>query len=55
MTDTPCTSEDREAIVRAAEQRAHYLRWIAQKLLDTDDKLIRKAAAEALVQLTEAA
>lgn len=52
MTDTKCTPQDREAIVRAAEQRAHYLQWIASKLLICDDKLIRQAAAEALMQMT---
>ena len=51
--DTPCTQADREAVIRAAEQRAHYIRWIAAKLLITPDLLIRQEAAKILNQLTE--
>lgn len=54
-TDTPCTQADREAVIRAAAQRAHYIRWIADKLLITPDLFIRKEAARILKQLTEAA
>ena len=51
MTTEPCTKEQRDAIVRAAEQRAHYIRWIAEKLLITEDALIRKEAAKLLLEL----
>jgi hypothetical protein len=53
MNNEPCTQEQRDAIVRAAEQRARFLRWIAEKLLVTDDIHIRREAARALLQLTE--
>ena len=53
MNNTPCTNEQRAAIIRAAAERANYLRWIAAKLIATDDIHIRRAAAEALLQLTE--
>jgi hypothetical protein len=53
--DPPCTTEDRAAIVRAATERARFLRWIAEKLLRTDDINIRREAARALLQLTEGA
>jgi hypothetical protein len=51
--DPTCTEADRAAIVRAATERARFLRWIAEKLLRTDDIHIRRAAARALLQLTE--
>jgi ABC-type oligopeptide transport system ATPase subunit len=47
----PCTQDQRAAIVRAAEQRAHYILWIADKLTLTDDALIRKEAAKLLREL----
>ena len=53
MNNTPCTQAERNAIIRAAAHRAAYLRWIAAKLIATDDIHIRRAAAEALLQLTE--
>ena len=51
--DTPCTEDDIKRIVAAAIHRQGYLHWIAAKLLVTDDIHIRRAAAEALLQLTE--
>ena len=51
--DAPITDADKIAIVRAAIHRQGYLRWIAEKLLVTDDIHIRRAASEALLQLTE--
>jgi hypothetical protein len=51
--DTPCTAEQRDAIVRAAQERARFLRWISEKLLVTEDINIRREAARALLQLTE--
>ena len=49
-TDTPCTPADRQRIIQAAVFRVGFLRWIAAKLLTTDDKLIRKEAAAALAK-----
>jgi hypothetical protein len=51
MTTEPCTQKQRADIVRAAEQRAHYILWIAEKLTITDDALIRKEAAKLLREL----
>jgi hypothetical protein len=52
-TDTPCTAAQRAAIIRSAAERAQFLRWLAEKLLVTDDIAIRREAARALIQLTE--
>jgi hypothetical protein len=52
-TDQPCTPDQRAAIVRAAAERANFLRWLADKLLRADDINIRREAARALIQLTE--
>lgn len=54
-TEAPCTAADRAAVVRAANDRANFLRWLADKLIITDDILIRKEAAAALRQLSEKA
>jgi hypothetical protein len=51
--DTPCNAEQRAAIVKAAQDRASYLRWLADKLLHTTDTNIRREAAKALMQLAE--
>jgi hypothetical protein len=53
MTTDQCTPQQRQAIVTAAIERVNFLRWIAKKLLVTDDIHIRRAASEALLQLTE--
>jgi hypothetical protein len=53
MNNTPCTLDQQVAIIRAAAERARFLRWIAEKLLVTDDIHIRREAARALLQLTE--
>ena len=53
--DKPATPQDLEAVRRAAQDRAHFMRWIAEKLLVTDDKHIRREAAEILRQLAEEA
>ena len=50
-TDTPCTPDDRRAIVAAAEARQGFLRWLCGYLRTTDDKLIRHEAADAIEQL----
>ena len=44
-----------EAIRSAALHRAGFMRWIAAKLLVTDDKLIRREASAILMQLSEGA
>lgn len=49
--DTPCTPEQRQAVTRAAQERIQFLRWIAEKLLVTDDIAIRREASRALLQL----
>ncbi|MTV64363.1 hypothetical protein GM539_13590 [Streptococcus pneumoniae] len=54
MTTEPCTAEQRDAIRIAALARVHYIRWIADKLLATEDRLIRVEAAKLLHELTEA-
>jgi primosomal protein N'' len=36
---------------RLAKERIHYINWIAEKLLSTDDILIRKEAAKLLREL----
>ena len=51
--DTPATPEQIEAIRQAAIFRAGYLRWLAERLKTCDDILIRKAAADAILQLIE--
>ena len=54
-TDTGTLADmDTEQIIRLqrlAQERVHYIRWIAEKLLATDDILIRKEAAKLLVEL----
>ena len=50
-----CSVKNQSEVIRTAEQRAHYIRWIADKLLITPDLLIRQEAAKILNQLTEAA
>jgi hypothetical protein len=45
------TAQQHEAIRRAAEERVHFIRWIADKLLVTDDVLIRKEASKLLKEL----
>jgi len=50
-TDTPCTPDDRRAIVAAAEARQGFLRWLCGYLRTTDDKLIRHEAADAIEHL----
>ena len=47
----PCTPEQIAAIVRAAEHRAGYIRWLAEKLRKTNDEAIRRAAADELDRL----
>jgi hypothetical protein len=54
MTTPLCTAEQRDAIRQAALARVHYIRWIADKLLATEDRLIRIEAAKLLRELTEA-
>lgn len=49
--DTPCTTDDRLAIVRAAEQRVGFLRWLCHYLRKTPDSLIQEEAAAAIEQL----
>ena len=49
--DTPCTPEQRQAVTRAAQERIQFLRWLAAKLLVTDDIAIRREASRALLQL----
>ena len=49
--DTPSTATQHQAIHRAAVERAQFLRWIAEKLLITDDIAIRREAARAILQL----
>ena len=49
--DTQCTPAQRQAITRAAQERVQFLRWIAEKLLITDDIAIRREAARAILQL----
>jgi hypothetical protein len=51
MTNEPCTPQDRQRIIAAAEKRANFLAWLAGKLLATDDRYIRKEAALAILQL----
>lgn len=56
MNDTPCTPDDRGRIIQSASQftqRIHYYRWIAEKLLTTDDILIRKEAAAIITKLLD--
>ena len=52
-TDPQITDADRKALYQAAWQRRQYVRWIAEKLLVTDDKLIRQEASKLLFELTE--
>ena len=49
-TDTPCTQADRDKIIKAAQERARYLRWLAM-YLPTRDKKIIDSAAKVLRQL----
>ena len=49
--DAPCTAEQIAAIVRAAEHRVGYIRWLAEKLRKTSDEAIRLAAADELERL----
>lgn len=55
MNTDQCTTQQMDAIRAAAVSRVHYIRWIADKLVATDDKLIRVEAAKLLRELTEAA
>lgn len=52
-TNTPATAEQLDAIRQTARERLLYIRWIAEKLLVTTDRLIRKEASDILMQLTE--
>lgn len=50
--DTPCTTEDQQAIVRAAEQRIGFLRWLCHQLkAERDSPVFRQEAAQAIEQL----
>ena len=49
--DAPCTAEQIAAIVRAAEYRSGYIRWLAEKLRHTSDAAIRWAAADELEKM----
>lgn len=53
MTDDKSTAADHARVRLAAQERLDYIRWIAAKLLVTDDKLIRAEAAALLRWLTE--
>jgi len=53
MSDTKRTAADHARVHLAAQKRIDYIRWIAAKLLVTDDKLIRAEAAALLRWLTE--
>jgi hypothetical protein len=54
MNSTPCTPSDRQAVVKAAQDRLQFLLWLADKLENTTDVLIRREAAAALRQLVSA-
>lgn len=55
--DTPCTAEQREAILRAAQARVRYLEWLAMRLryparCETErDRQMRFAASDELLQI----
>lgn len=49
--DTPCTTEEREAIVKAAQARESFLRWLCVRLRVTNAEAIRIEAAAAIEQL----
>jgi hypothetical protein len=51
MDNTPSTAEQHADIRKAAKDRVAYLLWLADKLEQTADPLIRKDAAKAIREL----
>jgi hypothetical protein len=51
--NTPATAAQLDHLRTVALERLNYIRWIAQKLLITEDQLIRREAATILLQLCE--
>jgi hypothetical protein len=49
--NTPSTPQQHAAIVLAAQNRARFIRWIAERLLGSDDIRIRREASRILLQL----
>jgi hypothetical protein len=52
-TDTPATPEQIAAVLRAATERADYLRWLARKIEVSGDLGLRRSVADQLRQLAE--
>jgi hypothetical protein len=51
--DPPSTPDQHAAIKLAALERVRYFRWLADGLLKTDDISMRRAAADAIRELTD--
>ena len=50
---TPCTKEQRDAIVSAAQIYVRYVRWLSKKQMTSNDEYIKRQVSEVLAQFTE--
>ena len=50
---TPCTKEQRDAIVSAARNYRNYIQWLSRKQMTSNDEYIKRQVSEVLAQFTE--